>query len=121
MFITMNKIDKPQKSIISDQSLLKAWVLYQLNIRGKSFASIARAKKVSRQCPAHAFKRTYPHMEKAIADAIGLNPKDLWPDRYDAKGTALYRMGRPAKKSIVMSSNNSSNARAGNPRKSKVA
>lgn len=34
-------------------------------------------------------------MEKALADALGLQPQDLFPERYDTDGLPNRRRGRP--------------------------
>ncbi len=39
----------------------------------------------------HTFERSYPLNEKRIADAIGVEPKDIWPSRYFDDGTKKPR------------------------------
>lgn len=60
----------------------RAWIKYQLELRGYSFASLARELGVDRTVPQSALRRKYPKMERAIADKIGLAPEEIWPERY---------------------------------------
>ena len=43
----------------------------------------------------HALHKPFPAGEKFIAEAIGVHPKDIWPSRYNADGTAIRPPGRP--------------------------
>lgn len=98
MFKRMSKIDIPSKKIRSDANLLRGWVIYQLTLQGRSLAAVGReaAPPVTRQVIYAAFRHPYPRMEKLIADALGLAPTDLWPERYDEHGLPNRPMGRPA-------------------------
>jgi len=90
----MKPIDRPPKNITGDQALLRAWVIYQLSIRGRSLAAVAREHGIMRQTIYQVFLRPYPRAEKIIADALGLRPQDLWPSRYDRHGLPNRRRGR---------------------------
>lgn len=74
----------------------RAWVNYQLQLRGLSLAELARRLGVSRHAPGHAFRRPYPRMERALAEAIGCTPQQLWPERFHADGTR--RLAKPGPK-----------------------
>jgi Ner family transcriptional regulator len=103
MFNHMMKIDNETKQLLKNPKKRHAWVIYQVTLQGRSLAQIADNAGVSRQCLYQVFRRTYPRMEKVVAEALGMAPADLWPERYDADGLPLYRMGRPVgggKKSI---------------------
>lgn len=39
----------------------------------------------------HTFLRSFPLNEKRIADAIGVQPQDIWPSRYYPDGTKKPR------------------------------
>jgi Ner family transcriptional regulator len=96
MFITILTLDnaKPRsmdldandRKILADPAKRRAWIRYQIWLTGKSMAQVADEAGVSRQCLYTVFNRSYPHMEKVVADALGLHPKDLFPERYDADG-----------------------------------
>lgn len=93
-------IDNQTRKLLADPAKRRAWVRYQLTLKGLSMADIARDAGVTRECLYQVFCKTYPRMEKVVADAVGLPPAVLWPERYDAEGLPLYRKGRP-KKSVT--------------------
>lgn len=41
-----------------------------------------------------ALIQAYPKAEKIIADALGIEPRDIWPTRYHADGTPNRNGGR---------------------------
>lgn len=63
---------------------LRVWIKGMLELRGSSFADIARELSVSRQAVRKAVNRPSRRMEKAIADKIGFPPEKIWPNRYAA-------------------------------------
>ena len=75
----------------------RAWITFQLRLKGESFSTIARSMGVSRQAVRKALYMPYPRMEEAIASVIGLPPQVLFPERYSADGQSLHRPGRPKK------------------------
>lgn len=62
----------------------RAWVLYQLRLRGWSFNSLAKRHGVSRQTLSMACLIPSSHMERILAKALGLKVEDLFPERFDA-------------------------------------
>lgn len=89
----MKQIDTPPPEIVADQKLLRSWVIYQLAMQGRSLAEVARQAGVRRQTIYQPFLRSYPRMEKLVADALGLPPQTLWPERYDKHGLPTRRRG----------------------------
>lgn len=78
--------------IPTDPHQRRAWVLYQLKLRGMTFASIAEANGWSRTAVRQAmFLPSYPQ-EVAVAEALDLEPQQLFPERYDAKGRRLHQI-----------------------------
>lgn len=75
----------------------RAWIKYQLELRGYTLSSLARELGVSRHAPKLALDRPYPRMERAIAEKIELRPEQVWPERYDADGKPNRPLGRPKK------------------------
>lgn len=67
-----------------------AWVKVQLFLRGKSFASIATEQGVSRAAVSQAMRMASDDLEKAIAQTIGLEQRELFFDRYAPDGTRLH-------------------------------
>ncbi|WP_322521191.1 helix-turn-helix domain-containing protein [Guyparkeria halophila] len=92
---TMKQLDSKTRRLLHDPAARRAWVKYQIHMQGRSMAAVADEAGVNRQTLYQAFQRTYPRMEKVIADAVGVEPAVLWPERYDEHGLPLYRMGRP--------------------------
>ncbi len=93
----MIDIDKNLREIFSDPDRRRVWVSYQVRLKGKTLADYARDAGVSRSCLYSGFRHPYPHMEKIIADAVGLTPQILFPERYSADGLPIQRRGRPKK------------------------
>ena len=60
------------------------WSLRQLSIH----------HGVTPKCFQHAMWRPYPKGEKAIADAIGRKPEEIWPSRYGSDGKPNRRRGK---------------------------
>lgn len=80
----MNKTDIP-----TDPERRWEWIKYQLRSHGTSLAQLSRAQRVSDAAVKNVKRVPYPRMERAIADALGLEPIDLWPERWNADGTPL--------------------------------
>lgn len=95
------QLDAKAKQLITDPAKRRAWVLYQLKLKGESLASIARGAGVTRQQTQKAMFEPYPRMEKILADALGVAPQQLFPERYDANGLPNRHRGRPVHKSSV--------------------
>ena len=91
------RIDSDTKAIFNDPAKRRAWVIYQLNLRGQSLASLARRLGLTRTTPSYALSKPYPKMERAIAEAVEVPVHVLFPDRYAPNGERLIRMGRPKK------------------------
>jgi len=68
--------------ILSIPDTRNEWILFQLRVRGLSFAILAKRQGVSRQCVKSALNKPYPKMERLIAKAIDMPVKQLWPERY---------------------------------------
>lgn|SRR5690554_6721331 len=69
--------------IPEEPSRRREWIKYQLKINGLSIASLAREHGVSRQAVSMALTNSNPRWEFVIAQALGLEPSELWPERYD--------------------------------------
>lgn len=73
-------------AIFKDPEKRWGWIKYQLGLQGKSLAEIARTiptrptylhKLKTLQCPRHEIK---------LAQAVGVTPQVLFPERYDEHG-----------------------------------
>lgn len=72
-------------------------IIAALKKRGTSLARISREAGLSSSTLANALHRPWPKGEFIIAQAIGLSPKIIWPDRYtDEKGHEIIRRFRQA-------------------------
>lgn len=109
----MSKLDSKTLQLFRDPDKRRAWVKYQVHLQGRSLAQVASDAGVKRSTLYAVFIKTYPRMEKVVADAVGLPPSVLFPERYDADGLPIYRMGRP-KKSTSNGAQNSTHYCAGN-------
>ncbi|WP_434353019.1 helix-turn-helix transcriptional regulator [Psychrobacter sp. HD31] len=49
---------------------------------GTNFSKLAEENNLARGTLRNALYRPYPRAEKIIADAMGLEPKDIWASRY---------------------------------------
>jgi Ner family transcriptional regulator len=84
-------LDRPTRQLLRDPKKRWAWILYQCNLRGFSLASLASRHGVVRETLYQVRHKRYPRMERIIAEALGLTPKDLWPERYDDDGLPSRR------------------------------
>lgn len=79
------------------------WIKYQLRAKGTSLAMLARELNVSDTAVKNAKRTAYPRMERAIANALDLQPIDLWPDRWNANGTPYRIRSQRAEKNATYS------------------
>lgn len=91
----MRKLTEQTRKLLRDPAKRRAWIIYQLSLMNSSVAGVANHSNVTRQTMYSVFQKPYPRMEKLLADAIGMAPKDLFPERYDVDGLPNRKMGRP--------------------------
>lgn len=89
-----------------------AWLLYQLNRRGLSYAEVARQAGLHRTAPRVVLRQPYPTMERRLAELLGTRPEWIWPERYDAAGQPLDRRWRGGPKGKAVFSMQKSTRRA---------
>lgn len=76
----------------------------ELRRRGLTFADLGRANGVNPSAVRDALYGSAPKYENIIADALGLDPAQIWPSRYTAeciaanpwRRAALASVGHPA-------------------------
>jgi Ner family transcriptional regulator len=78
--------------IPTDNAARWEWVKYQLRLRGTSLAAIARNLNVTPNALHNVKQGAYPKMQRAIAAALGLQPADIWPERYVPRGRRNYSL-----------------------------
>ncbi len=79
--------DWPSPSIIAELKIRTGLSLRQLAYRNGYAPATLRA----------ALDKPYPNMERIIAHAVGVEPKEIWPSRYDIHGKSNRPMGRPVR------------------------
>ena len=63
-----------------------AWIKSQLQKAGTSCSILARQEGVSKQAVSHALRHPSSHLEGAIARALGVDERELFPERFDTDG-----------------------------------
>lgn len=80
-----------------DPAQLRAWIKFQLDLRGTNLQKLAEQHGLSRNAVRVALVRPYPRGERIIAAALGFkHPRTLWPGRYDEHGLPLRGGLHPA-------------------------
>lgn len=64
-------------------------VLAALKKRGKTLSGLSVAHGYHPTAAGKALKRRWPAMEALIAREIGVEPRTIWPSRYDPSGVPL--------------------------------
>ncbi len=114
----MTRIDSKTKELFKDPLKRRAWVIYQLSLKGQSLASLARRHGQSRQAPGAALSEPYPAWEKRIAHEIGIEVHILFPERYDTHGKPNRIRGR---RPTVLSSKENNTTKSGCNRQNREA
>ena len=81
----MSKIDTPKKP--AQQDWLPAYLVYRLRLAGLSFRRLSRQHGYCASSAQMATRIPWPKMERIVADALGVQPQEIWPSRYHADGT----------------------------------
>jgi len=77
------EIKKIKYQAANDVNQRREWIKFQLRIRGTSLALLARENGVSRQAMSAALVKPSKRCEQPIAHAIGMQPHEVWPERYE--------------------------------------
>lgn len=77
--------------------MTKGWhqadIIAGLRKKGTSLAALSRASGLSSSTLANALCRPWPKGEFLIAEAIGIHPSEIWPERYFGEdGKQLNRL-----------------------------
>ena len=69
-------------------------IIAGLRKKGTSLAALSRASGLSSSTLANALTRPWPKGEHLIAEALGVDPSVIWPERYAGKdGKKMDRKG----------------------------
>ena len=55
-------------------------------MQGITIASLAKAHRITSSTLRTAFYRPFPKAERIIANALNLQPQEVWPSRYNKDG-----------------------------------
>ncbi|GKX40940.1 DNA-binding protein [Pectobacterium carotovorum subsp. carotovorum] len=67
-------------------------IIAALHRKKLTLAAVSRQAGLSSSTLANALTRPWPRGEKLIADALGVEPQEIWPVRYfDERGTPIIR------------------------------
>jgi lambda repressor-like predicted transcriptional regulator len=66
------------------------WVQMQLRLKQMNFSTIARELGCHRQEVSMAMRLPLYRQEKAIAEALGVTVRELFPERYDEDGNRIH-------------------------------
>lgn len=64
----------------------RAWVCYQLRIKGLSLKALAQREGVTQQSMSSALLVPSSHLEEVIAGALDLTARELFPERFAGGG-----------------------------------
>ncbi|WNY88891.1 helix-turn-helix transcriptional regulator [Leclercia adecarboxylata] len=69
----------------STENWHRADVLGAIRKRGGTLAKLSRDNGLHERTLYNALERHWPKGERIIADYIGVNPREIWPERYKDK------------------------------------
>ncbi len=78
-----------------DKHARAEWILYALHQSGHSIAALSSQHGVKRSSACQCLRIPMPKWERIIADALGVRPEQLWPERYGPDGKPNRKRGRP--------------------------
>ncbi|MCE0828210.1 helix-turn-helix domain-containing protein [Buttiauxella sp. A2-C2_NF] len=85
----------------------KADIIAGLRKKGTSLAALSRAAGLSSSTLANALVRPWPKGEFLIAEALGVHPSEIWPERYFGEdGKVMDRVILMRKASVKTKFNN---------------
>lgn len=102
---------KPTEQVPKEPAVRRAWILYQLKIRGVTMRDIADEEGVSDRAVAAALLSPSSYLEKAIAAKLGMTACELFSDRFTACGKRLNRT-KPRNRSSLVPAHNVENGGA---------
>ena len=81
----------------TNPTVRRAWIGFQLRIRGLSGRSVAQREGVSQQAWSAAMLGGggSSHLQEVAAQLLDLTPQQLWPELYDATGRRLLHTRPP--------------------------
>ncbi|WP_119304998.1 helix-turn-helix domain-containing protein [Dongia deserti] len=83
----------------------RAWVIYQLKLRGMTLRRLAFKIGVNPNAVQNALALPSSHIEREIAKALGVTAKQLFPERFGPNGERLH-VTKPPKRIRASSGRN---------------
>lgn len=87
--------DKTTFNIPKEPAKRRVWVCASLKLKGKSLRQLAELEGVSPQAMGNALMAPSYRLETVIAEALGLDPRKLFPERYDDAGNRIVIVRKP--------------------------
>lgn len=87
-------LDQDEKFLTENGAWHSARIKAELQVRGLSLAELSRRHGYSATAAGRALRVPWPEMERLIAEAIGVAPQAIWPDRYSPDGVPLKYLPR---------------------------
>ncbi len=92
--------DRTTLDIPKNPAERRAWVVYQLRIRGLSLKALGHEVGVTQQAMSAALTGPNFHLEPVIAAALGLTAQQLFPERFTPSGRRIGHTRPPMRKRI---------------------
>lgn len=89
----MSNLPQSIPAIPKEPKAKRAWLAYQLRLRGLSYRSLAKELGLSASAVRLATWTPYRRMEELIASKLGVDPADIWPDRWERRREHAKRGG----------------------------
>lgn len=95
----MREVTAHLRKIFGNPEKRRAWILYQLQIRGDSYVTLGERRGIKPYCFYRCLGHPYPKIEAVLADEMDVTPQILFPERYDEDGLpnrplSRYRSGK---------------------------
>ncbi|MQX36859.1 helix-turn-helix domain-containing protein [Roseospira navarrensis] len=113
--------DPSNTAIPKNPAERRAWIVYRLRSLGLSLAELGRQTGVSAQAMSAACVAPNIHLEPVIAEAIGLTPQELFPERWSECGRRLTQSRGPARHRMRSLSDHTAAGDAGQRQKEHAA
>lgn len=66
----------------SKKNMHRAYIIAAIREKGSTLAQLSIDAGLHPRTLGNALERKYPKGEKIIADFIGMQPEEIWPERY---------------------------------------
>ncbi len=74
------------------------WIKYQLRLKGYSLRRLGKEHGVTGKAVEAVVRQNAPKWERIISGMIGLQPQEIWPERYGSDGLPIRHSSRYQRK-----------------------